>query len=162
MSQLVRWDPFAEFGSLRRAMDRLFEDYAPTRSVRGQDGAELTFPVDLSETENEVVVKAVLPGIRPEDVELTVNEGVLTVRGEARGETTEEKENFYRREIRYGSFARSLPLPTRVNQDQAEAEFKDGILTVHLPKAEDVRPKSIKIKGSSAEGELVAGKPSQN
>ena len=162
MSQLVRWDPFAEFGSLRRAMDRLFEDYAPTRSAR-DERAELTFPVDVSETENEVVVKAVLPGIKPQDVELTVNEGVLTVRGETRSETTEEKENFYRREIRHGSFSRSLPLPTRVNQENAEAEFTDGILTVRLPKAEDVRPKSIKIKGSSStEGELVAGAPSQN
>jgi HSP20 family protein len=161
MSQLVRWDPFAEFSSLRRAMDRLFEDYAPTRSGRGE-GAELTFPVDLSETENEVIVKAVLPGIKPEDVDLTVNEGVLTVRGESRSETTEEKENFYRREIRYGSFARSLPLPTRVKQEEAEAEFKDGILTIHLPKAEEARPKTIKIKGGSTEGELVAGAPSKN
>lgn len=160
MSQLVRWDPFAEFGSLRRAMDRLFEDYAPAR-LRGE-GAELTFPVDLSETENEVIVKAVLPGIKPEDVELTVNEGVLTVRGESRSETTEEKENFYRREIRYGSFARSLPLPARVKQEEAEAEFKDGILTIHLPKAEEARPKTIKIKGASTEGELVAGTPSKN
>lgn len=160
MSQLVRWDPFAEFGSLRRAMDRLFEDYAPTRSVRGD--VELTFPVDVSETENEITVKAVLPGIKPEDVELTVNEGVLTVRGESKSETKEEKENFYRREIRYGAFSRSLPLPTRVDQEKAEAEFADGILTIHLPKAEDVRPKSIKIKGAAAEGELVAGSPSKN
>ena len=161
MSQLVRWDPFAEFGSLRRAMDRLFEDYAPTRSVRGE-GAELTFPVDLSESENEIVVKAVLPGIKPEDVDLTVNEGVLTLRGVAKSESTEEKENFYRREIRYGSFARSLPLPSRVDQGKADAEFKDGILTVRLPKAQDARPQSIKIKGASAEGELVAGSPSKN
>jgi HSP20 family protein len=142
-------------------MDRLFEDYAPTRSGRNGE-AELTFPVDLSETEEEVLVRAVLPGIKPEDVEISVNEGVLTVRGEAKSETTEEKENFYRREIRYGSFARSLPLPTRVNQDKAEAEFKDGILTVHLPKSEEVRPKSIKIKGAATEGELVAGNPSKN
>jgi HSP20 family protein len=162
MSQLIRWDPFAEFGSLRRAMDRLFEDYAPTRVVRGE-GSELTFPVDLSESEGEVILKAVLPGIKPEDVELTVNEGVLTIRGEAKSETTEEKENFYRREIRYGSFARSLPLPSRVKQEEAEAEFKDGILTVHLPKAEEARPKSIKIKGASTEGQLVgSSSPSKN
>src|SRR5689334_20424438 len=135
MTQVIRWDPFNEFGSLRRAMDRLFEDFAPGRQATGP--SELTFPIDVSDSEAEVTVKAVLPGIKPEDVEITVSEGVLTVRGESREETKEEKENYYRREIRYGSFARSVPLPTRVNQEKAEAEFKDGILTVHLPKAED-------------------------
>lgn len=159
MSQMVRWDPFAEFGSMRRAVERLFDDFAPTRSMRGGDATELTFPIDLSESEDQVVVKAVLPGVRPEDVEITVSEGVLTVRGEARQETTEEKENFYRREIRFGSFARSIPLPSRVNQDSAEAEFKDGILTIQLPKAEESRPRSIRVK-NSAEHEISA--PSQN
>lgn len=161
MTHLVRWEPFAEFGSLRRAMDRLFEDYAPASTARAE-AAELTFPVDVSETGGEVIVKAVLPGIKPEDVQLTVNEGVLTLRGESRSETSEEKENFYRREIRYGSFARSLPLPARVDQEKAEAEFKDGVLTVHLPRAQDALPKSIKIKGAVTEGELAAGAPHRN
>jgi HSP20 family protein len=149
MTNVVRFDPFNEFGSLRRAMDRLFEDFAPVRGYRGTgEQADLTFPIDLSDKEGEITVKAVLPGIKPDNVELTVSEGVLTIRGEAREEASEEKENFYRREIRYGSFARSIPLPTRVNQEQAQAEFKDGILTVHLPKADEVRPKTIPVNGT--------------
>jgi HSP20 family protein len=150
MTQMVRWDPLGEFQGLRRAMDRLFEDFAPSRSLRGgTEGAELTFPVDISENENEVTVKAVLPGIKPEDVDITISEGVLTIRGQTRSEQSEEKENYYRREIRYGSFARSVPLPARVNQDNADAEFKDGMLSIRLPKAEESRPKSIRIKGAA-------------
>ena len=161
MAQVIRWDPFNEFGSLRRAMDRLFEDFAPARGFRGAEESELTFPIDVSDSDSEVTVKAVLPGIKPEDVDITVSEGVLTVRGEHREETKEEKENYYRREIRYGSFARSVPLPTRVNQEKAEADFKDGILTVHLPKAEDVRPKSIKVKASD-QPLVASGNQSKN
>jgi HSP20 family protein len=144
MTSMIRWDPFGEMSSLRRAMDRVFDDFG--RGWRGE--AELTFPVDLSETENEVVVKAALPGITPEDVDISVSEGVLTVKGESKFEQKTEKENYYRQEIRYGSFSRSIPLPSRVNHEQADAEFKDGVLTVTLPKVEEVRPKQIKIKAS--------------
>ncbi len=148
MTQLVRFDPFGEFGSLRRAMDRLFEEFAPAHPLRNGD-VEFAFPVDVSDNDEAITVKAVLPGIKPEDVEITVSDGVLTIRGESREEAKEEKENYYRREIRYGSFSRSLPLPTRVNQENADASFTDGILTVTLPKAADVRPKTIKVKGGT-------------
>jgi HSP20 family protein len=151
MTSVIRWDPFGEMHSLRRAMDRVFDDFG--HGWRGGE-AELTFPIDLSETENEVVVKAVLPGIKPEDVEISVSEGVLTVKGESKFEQKTERENYYRQEIRYGSFSRSIPLPSRVNHEQADAEFKDGVLTVTLPKAEEVRPKQIKIRPS---GQVTAG-----
>jgi HSP20 family protein len=140
---MIRWEPFGEMSSLRRAMDRVFDDFG--RGWRGGE-AELTFPIDLSETENEVVVKAVLPGIKPEDVDISVSDGVLTVKGESKFEQKTERENYYRQEIRYGAFSRSVPLPSRVNHEQADAEFKDGVLTVSLPKAEEVRPKQIKIR----------------
>ncbi|HUF54096.1 MAG TPA: Hsp20/alpha crystallin family protein [Dehalococcoidia bacterium] len=159
MTQVVRWDPFAEFHGLRRAMDRLFDDFGPARSVRGEQG-ELTFPVDIAENDSDIVVKAVLPGVKADDVEITVSEGVLTIRGESRTEETTDKENYHRREIRYGAFARSMPLPARVDQDQADAEFKDGLLTVRLPKAEDARPRSIKVKGAAPE--LAGATNSQN
>jgi HSP20 family protein len=146
MANIIRWDPFADFSSLRRAMDRAFDEFYPGRG----DGSELTFPIDLSETENEVVVRAAIPGVHPEDVEINVTEGVLTIRGETKSEQKEEKENFYRREIRYGMFSRSIPLPRRVNYDQADAEFQDGMLVIRLPKAEEARPKSIKIKPKAA------------
>jgi HSP20 family protein len=150
MTQVVRWDPFGEFHGLRRAMDRIFDDFTPARQFRGESG-ELTFPVDVSENDSDVVVKAVLPGVKADDVEITVNEGILTIRGESRTEETTEKDNYHRREIRYGAFSRSVGLPSRVNQDQADAEFADGVLTVRLPKAEDARPKTIKVKGSAPE-----------
>jgi HSP20 family protein len=79
-------------------------------------------------------------------VDISVAEGVLTIKGETRWEQKTENETYYRQEIRYGAFSRSIPLPSRVQHEQAEAEFADGILTVHLPKAEEVRPKSIKVK----------------
>jgi HSP20 family protein len=148
MTQITRWDPFSEFHGLRRAMDRLFDDFTPARAWRGSETPELTFPVDVSETDTEIVVKAPLPGVKPEDVEITVSEGVLTVRGESRTEETTEKDNYHRREIRYGAFSRSLPLPAHVDQEQAEAEFADGMLIVRLPKSEEARPKAIRIKGA--------------
>jgi HSP20 family protein len=148
---MVRWDPFQEFGSLRRAMDRVFEDFAPGRGWRSGETGELTFPIDLSEGEDTVTVKAVLPGVKPEDVDISVSENVLTIKGETRSEETSEKENFYRREIRYGAFSRSVPLPTRVDYERADADFADGVLIVSLPKAEDVRPKSIKVRPKEKE-----------
>jgi HSP20 family protein len=129
-------------------MDRLFEDFSPGRSLRTGE-TDFAFPVDISDTDEAVVIKAVLPGIKAEDVDITVSDGVLTVRGESRDEKTEDGANYYRREIRYGSFARSVPLPTRVDQEKAEASFTDGILTVSLPKAADVRPKQIKVNATA-------------
>jgi len=152
-TSILRWDPFAEFTGLNRALDRTLWGFTHGH-VRQYD---MTFPVDLSETEDQVTVKAVLPGIRPEDVEISVNEGILMVKGQVKHEEKTEGENYYRQEIRYGAFSRAIPLPTSVNDEQAAAEFKDGILTVTLPKAEEVRPKQIKIKPSSEAktGELV-------
>lgn len=145
MRTLVRWDPFAELRSVRRAMVRgPFDSYGPAL----WQTREGTFPVDLSESETEVVVKAALPGIKPEEVDISVSDGVLSVKGETRSEEKSEGENYYRQEIRYGAFSRSIPLPSKVDHERAGAEFKDGILTVTLPKAEDVRPKQIKIKAS--------------
>ncbi|HEY5638500.1 MAG TPA: Hsp20/alpha crystallin family protein [Dehalococcoidia bacterium] len=150
MTRLVRWDPFSEFHGLRRAMDRLFDDFTPATEWQ-REGPELTFPVDVSESDTDVTVRATLPGVKPEDVELTVSDGILTIRGETRHEETTEKENYHRREIRYGAFSRSVPLPAHVNDAEAEAEFTDGILQVRLPKADEARPKSIKVKGATGE-----------
>ena len=134
-------------------MDRLFGDFTTTRVRLVGEPSPLTFPVDIAETDSDVTVKATLPGTKPEDVEITVSEGVLTIRGESRHEETDEKENYYRREIRRGAFSRSLPLPANVDEEQAEAEFTDGVLQIRLPKTDDARPKTIKVK---AAGELAS------
>ena len=150
MNTLVRWDPFSEFRSLRHAMDRgLFQFYGPTVWRNGETA--LTFPVDLSETDGHVVVKAALPGIQPEDVDISVSDGVLTIKGETKSEEKSDGENYHRREIRYGAFSRVIALPAEVDDAKAEAEFQDGVLTVTLPKAEEARPKQIKVKVVAAE-----------
>ena len=135
-------------------MDRLFGDFTTTRGRRVSEPSPLTFPVDIAETDSDVTVKATLPGTKPEDVEITVSEGVLTIRSQSRHEETAEKENYYRREIRRGAFSRSLPLPANVDEEQAEAEFTDGVLQIRLPKTDDARPKTIKVK--AAGGELAS------
>ena len=144
MRTLVRWDPFAEFAGLSGILDRAHLS-VPTGHIRRFD---LAPAVDLSETDNEVVVKASLPGVKPEDVDISVNDGILTVKGEKKSDDKTEGENFYRREIRYGAFSRSIPLPAAVDQDKAEAAFTDGVLTVTLPKSAEAKPKQIKIKSS--------------
>src|SRR3989304_340158 len=123
MTTLVRWNPFAELSGLHRGMG-ILEDFAPIRIWRNAEPANLSFPADLFETDDHVV---------------------LTIKGEAKDWEKTERENYYCQEIHYGSFSRSIPLPTRVNHEEAEADFEHGVLTVRLPKAEEVRPKTIKV-----------------
>lgn len=145
MRTLMRWDPFGEFGSLRRAMERVFDEYAPLR-LREEEELELGFPVDVYEKESEVVVKASLPGVNPEDVEISVTGETLSIKGESRHEEKVEKENYYRHEIRCGAFSRMVTLPAGVSAEGAEATFKDGLLTVTLPKVAEAQPRRIKVR----------------
>jgi HSP20 family protein len=141
MTTLVRWDPFSDFRRTVRLFDEGFA--RPRRFVAGEQQA--SFPIEVSETEQNFEVKASLPGIDPEKVEITVQNDVLTIRGEHREETEDTKREYYRRELRYGAFSRSLALPVAVNSEKAAAEFANGILTLHLPKAEANKPKQIKV-----------------
>lgn len=153
MTTLVRWDPFAEVASLRRAMDRVFDEFMPVR-WRTAEAMDLTFPIDVWETDDRVMVRAALPGVRPEEVDISVSAGVLTIKGEHKEERKEEKESYYHREIRYGAFSRSIQMPCRVDHERAEAEFENGVLTISLPKAEEVRPKTIKVRVKEPAGAL--------
>ncbi|HXG36331.1 MAG TPA: Hsp20/alpha crystallin family protein [Dehalococcoidia bacterium] len=141
----MRWEPFEELRSMRRAMDRIFNQVVGDERSWTWEGTA-SFPVDVYETSDEVVVKASLPGFRPEDVDISVRGDVLTIKGETRREQKTEQENYYRREIYYGTVSRSLALPVAVQHDKAEADFERGLLTIKLPKAEEVKPKSIKIR----------------
>jgi HSP20 family protein len=136
-------------------MDRLFDEgfSRPWRLLPSiQEQTDWSFPVEVSETENEVEVKAALPGVRPEEVDISVTNDVLTIRAEHREEAEERKRDYYRREIRYGTYHRSLALPVAVDTDKAEATFRNGMLHLRMPKAEALRPKQIKItaNGSAA------------
>ena len=146
MTSVTRWDPFAD---LRGTMDRLFDDgfSRPWRLIPASNGAvyEATFPVEVSETEGEIEVKASLPGVKPEEVEITVQNDVLTIKAERKDTSDEKKRDYYRREIRYGAFHRSMSLPVSVDSDKAEAKYENGVLSLTLPKAEALRPKQIKV-----------------
>lgn len=147
MSDLVRWEPRRDLLSLREAMDRLFEE-SFVRPVGGllHSMAPESFAVDMYETDDAITVKAVLPGVKPQDLEISVTGDVLSIRGDFRQEEHVEEKNYLRRECHYGCFSRSIPLPTTVVADRAEASFEDGVLTLTLPKAEEVKPKTIKVK----------------
>ncbi len=147
MTQLTRWEPFRDLISLREAMDRLFEE----SFVRPRTGALAprvrgTLALDMYETDDDVVVRASVPGVDPEDLDINITGDTLTIRGETRAEEEVEEDNYIYRERRYGAFSRSVAIPTAVEADEAEAEFEDGILTLRLPKAEEVKPKEIRVK----------------
>jgi HSP20 family protein len=126
-------------------MDRLFEESIVwPRSLLAP--AAQTFAVDIYETKDDVVVKASLPGVKPEDIEVSVVGDTLTIKGEVKEEKDIKEENYIRKERRYGSFCRSFTLPVSVDADKATAEFENGVLTLTLPKAEEVKPKTIAIK----------------
>jgi HSP20 family protein len=109
--------------------------------------SDSTLAVDVYETDHDVVVKMPVAGIKPDDLDITVTGDTVTVRGESKTEAEEDgKRNYYYREVRYGSFARSVTLPAPVKSDKAEAKTEDGVLTLTLPKAEEAKPKSIKVK----------------
>jgi HSP20 family protein len=146
MTSVTRWDPFAD---LRGTMDRLFDEgfSRPWRLIPAANGEgyEATFPVEVSETESDIEVKASLPGVKPEEVEITVQNDVLTIKAQHKDTSEEKKRDYYRREIRYGAFHRSMTLPVSVDSDKAEAAFENGVLSLKLPKAEALRPKQIKV-----------------
>ncbi|HJR79503.1 MAG TPA: Hsp20/alpha crystallin family protein [Anaerolineales bacterium] len=144
MSNLTRWEPVREMMTLREAMDRLFDD-AFTRPLSIRDGWSAP-AVDMYQTDDEIVVKAMLPGMNPDDVQINVTGDMLTLRGEMKHEEEKKDKAWHIREHRYGRFERSIPLPTQVKADRANAEFENGILTVTLPKAEEVKPKTINVR----------------
>ncbi len=144
MSNLIRWEPMREMISLREAMDRLFND-AFTRPL--DFGLSWQAPaIDMYQTDDDVIVKATLPGTKAEDVQISVTGDRLTIKGEFKEKGEVKEKAYHIREHRYGSFERTLSLPTDIIADKAKAEFEDGILTVTLPKAEEVKPKTITVK----------------
>jgi HSP20 family protein len=132
--------------SLREMMDRLFEDsfVRPWGFVASPNMADLA--IDMYETKDDVVVKAALPGVDPEDVDLTISGDTLVIKGETKQENESKDQDYIRRERRYGSFVRSVTLPASLKADQAEAKFENGVLTLRIPKSEKSKPKSIKIQ----------------
>jgi HSP20 family protein len=147
MANLVRWDPFGDLVSLRDAVDRLFEEsYVRPRAGWLASGSTDALAVDIYETDDAVVVKSAIPGVKPEDIDISITNDLLSIKGETKIEEEIKEGNYIRRERRYGSFQRSLAIPKPVVADKAEAEFENGVLTLTLPKAEEVKPKAITVK----------------
>lgn len=151
MAAVTRWDPFAEMASLRDTVDRLFEDPRSWRVSLGSAGD--FFPIDVLDTNDVVVVKASLPGVKSDDIDISITGQILTLKGESKEEHEETAKNWYRRERRQGSFVRQIQLPTEVDSAKAEAVFEGGVLRLTLPKAETMKPKTIKVQaGPTLEG----------
>jgi HSP20 family protein len=145
MSNLTRWEPVREMMTLREAMDRLFDD-AFTRPINLRDGGWSAPAIDMYQTDDEIVVRAALPGFKADEVQINVTGDVLTLRGEMKQQEEKKERAWHIREHRWSSFERSVALPTEVMADKAVADFENGILTISLPKAEEVKPKTITVK----------------
>lgn len=145
MTIVRRPSPFGELMTLRQAMDRLFDDdIRPSRWLAGGfDGPAL--PLDVTTDTDRLTIEAALPGIRPEDVDITVENGTVTISGKTADERKAEEGSYVLQEIRRGSFSRTVSLPTGLEPDKATATFDNGILRLEIPKAEQVKPRQIKI-----------------
>ena len=138
---LIRWDPFREFNTLPARVRGVFgKDWDAPLSTTAWNPS-----VDIFENDNEVVVKAELPGMNAKDIEVKLENNVLMLKGERRFEKETKEENYHRVEREYGTFSRSFALPSAVNGDKVTAEYKDGVLKIVLPKNEETKPKPIKI-----------------
>jgi HSP20 family protein len=145
MADIVRWDPFTD---IRSTMDRLFDEgFSRPWRLLGPNIEEIPLPIDMAETEGEIEVTASLPGVRPDDVEVTVANGVLSIRAHTQQEEETRERSFYRREIRQGTLHRNIALPMDVEAERAEATFENGVLHLRLPKAESQKPKRIHVRG---------------
>lgn len=149
---LVRWRPFRELETFRREMDRLFEDFfgrewPVLRPAREITRAGVLAPaIDMYDKKDEIIVKAELPGLSKDDVNIELTEDALTLSGEIKREEEVKETDYYCCERAYGKFSRTIELPAKVKTDKAEARFKDGILEIHLPKVEEAKPKQIKVQ----------------
>jgi HSP20 family protein len=158
MADIMRWRPAEDILSLRRAMDRLFESAFVGRDFWGGPEGAAGPELDLYEQDDDLVVTAALPGVKPEDVEVTVRGNVLTIQGETRSETEGPSGRYHRRERRSGSFLRHIQLPAAVDADKARASFEHGLLRLRLPKAEEARQRRIPVQaGAPRPGEIGRG-----
>lgn len=147
---LVRWDPFRELEDMTERLNRMFAR-SSTRTAGGKEHltvADWIPTVDISETDQEYLIKAELPEVKKEDVKVTVEDGVLTIQGERHQEQEDKNRKYHRVERSYGTFMRSFTLPESVDEAGVKAEYKDGVLSLHLPKVEKVKPKAIEVRVS--------------
>jgi HSP20 family protein len=144
---LVRFDPLRELEDMSSRLNRFFGP--PMRRQTDEDGmmfADWSPPMDIQETDTEYLVKTDLPDVKKEDVKVAIEDGILTVEGERKQEKEEKNKKFHRVERSYGKFVRKLAVPAEVDAQKVAADFKDGVLNVHLPKSPLAKPKSVDVK----------------
>jgi len=147
MTALMRWDPFRELEEMSDRLNRMVA--RPVTKASGKEAltvADWMPTVDISETAGEYVIQAELPEVKKDDVKVTLEEGVLTIQGQRRQEKDEKTTKYHRIERSYGTFVRSFSLPDQVNESGVKAEFKDGVLNLHIPKSEKAKPRAIEVK----------------
>jgi HSP20 family protein len=162
MANLARWDPFQDLLAIQDEMNQLFGQATGQggRTTGGEAGTRAWAPaLDIAERNDAYVVTVEVPGIKPEQLDITLENGALTISGERRFETEIKEEQYHRIERRYGAFRRSITLPDRVKADAVEASFEDGLLQVVVPKAEEAKPKRIEVRAGrpSVEGTSSTG-----
>ena len=147
MSNITRWEPYREMATMRQMLDRFFDDdFAKFPSLWERREEMLGLPLDVAEEDDKYIVKASIPGVAPEDVEVTLTDSCLTIKGETREDEEVKKESYHLRERRFGTFMRSITLPVPIETDKIEAYNENGVLTLSLPKAEALKPKKIAVK----------------
>ena len=143
MSTLTHWNPFRSLAGREESFDDFVREF-----FGRTDGAEIMPPIEVAESDGEVTVKMAVPGVEKDQISITVDDHTLNVRGETKKETEEKKKNYYRQEIRYGSFARAVRLPTEVDAGKTAAELKNGMLTITLPKSKAPKAQTIAVKAA--------------
>ena len=152
---ITRWDPFRDLVTMQDRMSRLFQEFP-----RGEEAIGTNFvpPVDVYEDQNGITMKLEVPGVDEKDLNLQVENNVLTIHGERRFEKEEKEENFQRIERRYGSFTRSFTLPNTVDTESVQADYDKGVLKIHLNKRAEAKPKQIKVSVGGGQKTIEAGK----
>jgi HSP20 family protein len=149
---LIRWDPVRDLDSLQGDMNRLFDRFFEGRGANGGSVRRWIPAMDLVETGDSLVLRADLPGMKEDDVEIEIKDGVLTISGERKSESEEKGEGFHRVERAFGRFSRSLSLPDGVDADKIAASFTDGVLEVKVPKPEETKPTRVAIGKGAVDG----------
>ena len=154
---LVRWNPWSDLFSLHNQMDQIFNATSPDAESRERT-EQFTLPVDIRQTDDAFVIEASVPGFAPDDVEVTFENGVLSIKGTHREETGRSDNGYVRRERRIGSVYRQIGLPAEVRADEISASFHHGVLTVSVPRAQKAQPKRIPVTaGAPATNRVVEG-----
>ncbi|RMD49028.1 MAG: Hsp20/alpha crystallin family protein [Candidatus Thermofonsia bacterium] len=159
MTRLVRWNPARELMDIRNEFDRLFDEAFGVTRTRWSDGTAWTLPLDVVERDEDFVVTASLPGVNPDDIDISMADNTLTIKAEVKEDKEVEEAQYHLRERRYGSFMRSVTLPVQVDADHVEAAYENGVLTLTIAKAEEIKPRRIQIK-ANGQKKVIEGKKS--